>query len=71
MSDFLFANPSLLSGAARLLDFMGLFDFYNVSPTENEADGRATYADWRAVGNDLFWAMSEGPESESVEQEVS
>ena len=71
MSDFLFARPSLASGAARVLDFMGLFDFYNVSRSEREADARATYADWRAVGSDMLWAMDNAPESEHVEEQAS
>ncbi len=71
MSDFLFARPTLFSGAARVLDFMGLFDFYNMSRTEKEADARATYADWRVVGNDMLWAMDHEPASENSEQEAS
>ena len=71
MSDFLFARPSLLSGAARVLDFMGLFDSYNVSPTPEHADQRAMFADWRSVGNDLYWVMSQHPAEECVEQEAS
>lgn len=59
MSEFLFARPSLISGAARAFDLMGLFDFYNVSRSPKEADARATFADWRAVGNDILWAMNE------------
>lgn len=64
MSGFLFAKPSLLSGAARVLDWMGHFDSYNLSRSAKETDARATYADWRAVGNDLAWAMDHAPESE-------
>lgn len=63
MSDFLFAQAFALSGAARVLDLLALFDFYNVSPTGEEADGRATFADWRAVGNDIFESM---PREEGV-----
>lgn len=68
MSDFLFARASILSGVARTLDLMALFDFYNVSPTGEEADGRATFADWRAVGNDIFEAMSRDEGNLTVEE---
>jgi hypothetical protein len=32
-SDFLLASPSFASGAARLFDFYGQYDDYNISPT--------------------------------------
>lgn len=70
MTDYLFARPSLLSGAARILDFMGLFDSYNLSRSAKETDARAIYADWRAVGNDLAWAMDHAPESEHIDEET-
>lgn len=53
MSDYitaLFARPSLLSGAARLLDLGGAFDRYNRSP-----DGAA--ADRDALQRDALAAM--------------
>jgi hypothetical protein len=56
-TDFLFARPSFLSGAARLFDFGGFFDAYNRSRSESEADGRAMYADWRVVGQDIQHAV--------------
>jgi len=36
---------------------MGEFDGYNDSPTENEADAKALFCDWRAVGDAIFDAM--------------
>jgi hypothetical protein len=56
-TDFLFAQPSHLSGAGRLLDFAGLFDSYNVSCDENHADMFAMFADWRVTGQDIKQAM--------------
>jgi hypothetical protein len=56
-SDFLFAEPSLVSGAARLLDLYCLFDSYNTSPTGAEADYKALLADWCAVGQDIQRAI--------------
>jgi hypothetical protein len=55
--DFLFATPSWLSGAARSLDLFGQFDEYNESPTEEAADAKALFSDWRIVGNSLLDAM--------------
>ena len=52
-TDFLFAQPSFWSGAARLLDLWGKFDNYNVSQSPEEADMRALYSDWRITGQDL------------------
>ena len=61
-SSFLFARPSLIEGAARILDFSGALDEYNTSPTGEEADRRALEADWRAVGHDIEEAQrKEGP----------
>jgi hypothetical protein len=58
-SDFLFAQPSLLSGAARLVDFYALFDEYNISPTEVQADALAAFSDWAIVGKDLQEALQQ------------
>lgn len=55
-SDFLFARPSFAAGIARTLDLFGVFDEYNVSRGESEADARALYWDFRLVGEDLFAA---------------
>jgi hypothetical protein len=58
-STFLFSNPSFINGAAHILDFWGLYTSYNHSSTRMEADVRALYADWGAVGDDLLAAMNE------------
>lgn len=57
MGDFLFAQDSFLAGIGRSLDIGGVFDQYNDSATMNEADRRATAADWRAVGQDIQSAI--------------
>lgn len=56
-TNFLFAMPSWLSGAARTLDLGGVFDEYNDSPTPDQADAWALWHDWRAVGESLWDAM--------------
>lgn len=58
MTDFLFAKPSAVSGAGRVIDLLGTFDRYNLSPTPEEADARALFSDWLAVGRDLLCAMN-------------
>lgn len=63
-SDFLFAMPSMLSGAARSLDLGATFDGYNESSTGEIADARALFADWHQVGEDLVEAMDRFAESE-------
>ncbi len=56
-SDFLFAQPSFLSGASRTLDLWGAFDDYNRSGMPVEADEKAIAADWLIVGQDLYDAI--------------
>ena len=56
-TDYLFAMPSVWSGAARLLDLFGVFDTYNGSATDDLADARAIYSDWHIVGQDLADSM--------------
>jgi hypothetical protein len=58
-SDFLVEQPSLHSGVARLFDFYGLYDAYNRSPNEAQADAMALLSDWMIVGEDLDSAMAE------------
>jgi hypothetical protein len=55
----LFAQPSFLSGAARLVDLGGVFDKYSQSQTEQQADSRALASDWTSVGNDLSAALQQ------------
>lgn len=52
-SNFLFADPSFLEGVGRLFDFGGTLQQYNVAPSPEEADERATFADWSAVGHQI------------------
>jgi len=57
MSDFLFAQPSFLSGVGRIVDLAGVLDAYNSSETEAEADTRAARSDWLATGRDIVAAV--------------
>ena len=58
-TDFLFAKPSALAGAARLVDLSGLFDDYNRSQEAGGADVKALLSDWYIVGQDLKYAIKE------------
>lgn len=58
-SDFLVGSPSLTSGAARLLDFYGLYDEYNICDTEAQADAMATFSDWAIVGQHIREAFDQ------------
>lgn len=53
-TDFLFAQPSLLSGCARVIDLWGHLDAYNESANPEQADSVAMYSDWRVIGQDLM-----------------
>jgi hypothetical protein len=66
-SDFLFAQPSFASGAARILDLWGQLDDYNISATTLEADEKAIAADWLLVGQDL----SDAIENQELELKVA
>ena len=69
-SDYLVARPSFLEGIARIMDFGGTLNQYNISPTPAEADCTAIRADWEAVGRDLRKAIEQeaGPLNESSER---
>ena len=64
-TDFLVARPSLASGCARLFDWYGLYDAYNQSNTEAEADGKAILADWSVVGLDILAAIDQFDRTEA------
>ena len=44
----------MISGAARLLDFSGLFDVYNMHAN---SDYEALFSDWYAIGSDIQYAI--------------
>jgi hypothetical protein len=50
---FLVVEPSYLSGMGRIIDLWGGFDQYAFSSSNEEADLRAIYADWRLIGQDV------------------
>ncbi|TFH06572.1 MAG: hypothetical protein E4H08_10805 [Candidatus Atribacteria bacterium] len=58
-TDILFARPSLIEGAARLVDFSGTLSTYNQSESPQEADYKALWADWCQVGAELGEEMNQ------------
>lgn len=52
-STYLFARPSFIEGFARMVDISNSLNTYNQSRNGQEADARATYEDWKAVGHDV------------------
>jgi hypothetical protein len=57
LSSILFACPSFIEGAARAFDLSNSMSEYNRSETGELADGRALYADWRLIGDEIRRAM--------------
>ena len=55
----LFANPSFVEGASRVLDILGNQDIYNEDQTPDEADAKALLSDWASVGDHLILATKE------------
>ena len=55
----LFAVPKGIYGAARILDFAGNLDVYNVSDSPEQADHDALRSDWNAIGLDLHEAFAD------------
>lgn len=56
---YLFAQPSFLSGMARVADFGLVMNELNSSPNGMIADELALWSDWLAVGEDMEAALRE------------
>jgi hypothetical protein len=67
MHGLAFRAPSFASGAARVLDLGATFDEYNSCASGNEADIRALYSDWVAVGGDLNAVIEAGDVRAAIE----
>ena len=66
-SDYLFARPSFIEGFGRIIDLSGSLNTYNVSRTGDEADARAIFEDWNAIGHYVVVSL-EQLRTESDEQ---
>lgn len=62
-SDFLFAQPSSMSGIASTIDLWGQLTSYNTSEGAQEADENALAADWLVTGQDIEHALRESTSS--------
>jgi hypothetical protein len=67
-TDFLYAKPSALSGAARTLDLWALFDSYNSSLNGEQADTLALWLDWHMAGKDLWAAYDRLKEENGLDE---
>ena len=57
--------PSLLVGAASVLDMGATLNIYNMDKTIEQADSKAIASDWQMVGEDLRVALNQyGEENE-------
>lgn len=54
----LYAEPSFFEGWARLFDPAGTLNQYNTSSSPEEADRKAIFSDWIAVGKDMRTAIN-------------
>ena len=50
---FLMEQPSFLGGMSQVLDIGDTMTGYNASPSGEEADHAATWADWQLIADDL------------------
>jgi hypothetical protein len=67
-SYFLFARPGFIGGAARLFDFAGTLNTYNISASGDLADVRAFQEDWKAIGDDMRAALEIYRSNQSCER---
>jgi hypothetical protein len=58
-SSFLFATPTWLEGVGRLVDLGNFLTQYNVTNPPVDPDARALGQDWRAVGDQLRFAIAD------------
>jgi len=56
-TDYLFARPSFVRGAASILNLRGK-KIYNESSSAEEADVRAAFSDWSMIGQDIQGALN-------------
>jgi len=57
-TDFLIPRGSFAVGAGSIMNIAGVYFVYNTSSSEEDADARAIYNDWRIVGQDIEKALA-------------
>lgn len=55
---YLVSRSTVLTGIGQIFDFAGSYQEYNTSDADTEADAKATFLDWLAVGADLKQALN-------------
>ena len=60
---YLFAQPSALQGAARVFDFWGVYDAYNMTPVPESDVILAILQDWLALEDDARGVLATHRES--------
>jgi hypothetical protein len=65
---FLYAEPSIVEGMARILDFGNTLTEYNCALSGEQADFLAMRADWAVVGDDIRSAVAQF--AKDVEEEL-
>lgn len=70
MGDFFFrfpVRPSFTEGVARILDFGDVLTEFRPVPSGFVADRQALQSDWRAVGEDVRFAVLEASQRRGIE----
>ncbi|MDH5441999.1 MAG: hypothetical protein OEX08_00115 [Candidatus Nomurabacteria bacterium] len=57
VKNYLFAEPSIFEGVARILDFGNNMSVYNKSSSDDVADEKAIFNDWAAIGDDFRFSI--------------
>ncbi|MEK7064899.1 MAG: hypothetical protein AAB963_00465 [Patescibacteria group bacterium] len=68
-STYLVSKSSVLTGVGQIFDFAGSYQDYNASETEEEADAKAIFLDWLAVGSDLRHALNNFESERNIKYE--
>ena len=71
LSTFLFSEPNLLSGMARVLDLAATFNSYNISFSSEEDDYWAAYSDWEMVGRDLRFSINNFEKQTNILEKIN
>ena len=65
----LFARPSFIEGIARILDLGATLNIYNEDKNDKEADGKALWSDWLAVGDALRDSVNKFEKDQDLDSE--
>ena len=68
-STYLVSKSSILTGIGAIFDFVGSYQEYNTSNTVEEADTKAAFLDWLAVGDDLKHSLTVFEEENNLKYE--